>query len=78
MDELVAKVLATPTTITIRELLGASPPTSKKIQEYLRITRPSQRNPENVNYLDKPTNLNPQEHRPTFNPQGRTISQFTS
>ena len=41
MDELVANVLATPTTITIRELLGASPPTSKKIQECLRITRPS-------------------------------------
>jgi len=35
MDKLVAKVLATPMTITIQELLGASPPTSKKIQEYL-------------------------------------------
>src|SRR5467141_3148541 len=41
VKSLIDKVLETPTTITLRELLGAAPMTSKKIQDYLRITRPS-------------------------------------
>jgi len=41
LESLVDKVLATPTTITLRDLLGASPTASKKVADYLRITRPS-------------------------------------
>jgi len=41
VDTLVDKVLATPTTITLGELLGAAPMASKKVSDYLRITRPS-------------------------------------
>ena len=38
VDNLVNKVLGTPTTVTLHELLGASPTASKKILDYLRIT----------------------------------------
>jgi len=41
VDTLVDKVLATPTTITLGELLGAAPMASKKVSDYLRITHPS-------------------------------------
>ena len=38
VDNLVNKVLGTPTTVTLRELLGTSPTASKKILDYLRVT----------------------------------------
>src|SRR5882724_10119152 len=41
VDTLIDKVLATLTTITLGELLGAAPMASKKVSDYLRITRPS-------------------------------------
>jgi hypothetical protein len=40
MDKLVANVLSTPLTISLSELLGASPQCSKQVLDYLRITRP--------------------------------------
>src|SRR6266481_6201763 len=62
------KVLGTPTTVTLRELLGASPAASKKIQDYLRVTRSAQNvQKDSVNYLDM-SPLNPQINRPVFNP----------
>ena len=42
VDNLVDKVLGTPTTVTLRELLGTSPTASKKFLDYLRVTRLTQ------------------------------------
>ena len=62
------KVLGTPTTVTLQELLGTSPVASKKIQDYLRVTRSSQNiQKDSVNFLDV-SPLNPQINRPVFNP----------
>ena len=52
VDNLVNKVLGTPMTVTLCELLGTSPTASKKILDYLCITRPTQHiAAENVNSL---------------------------
>src|SRR6266481_40775 len=68
MDSLMDKVLGTPTTVTLRELLGASPVASKKIQDYLRVTRSAQNvQKDSVNFLDM-SPLNPQINRPEYNP----------
>src|SRR6266481_2343248 len=68
MDSLMDKVLGTPTTVTLRELLGASPTASKKIQDYLRVTRSAQNvQKDSVNFLDM-SPLNPQINRPEYNP----------
>ena len=54
VDNLVDKVLGTPMTVTLRELLGASTMASKKILDYLHITHPTQHiAAENINSLEK-------------------------
>ena len=53
VDNLVDKVLGTPTTVTLCELLGTSPTASKKILDYLRVTQPTQYISEKVNSLEK-------------------------
>ena len=75
MDNLVDKVLGTPTTVTLQELLGASTMASKKILDYLCVTRPTQHISENINSLeksyllnhDKPAMVNPKTNHQLYN-----------
>ena len=76
MDDLVKKLLGTATTVTLQELLGASPMASKKIQDYLCVTCLTQHiAAEHVNSLEKsylhnqanPAALNPQTNCPSYN-----------
>ena len=85
VDNLVDKVLGTPTTVTLRKLLGASPTASKKILDYLRVTRPTQHISENINSLeklyfldhDKPAMVNPKTNRPSYNPLDARLVNLT-
>ena len=86
MDNLVNKVLGTPMTVTLCELLGASPTASKKILDYLCVTCPTQHiAAENVNSLeksyllnhDKPAMLNPKTNHPSYNPLDTWLVNLT-
>ena len=85
VDNLVDKVLGTPTTVTLRELLGTSPMASKKILDYLHVTRPTQHISENVNSLeksyflnhDKPAMVNPKTNCPSYNPLDACLVNLT-
>ena len=86
MDNLVDKVLGTPMTVTLQELLGASTMASKKILDYLHVTHPTQHiAAENITSLeksyllnhDKPAMLNPQTNHPSYNPLDACLVNLT-